>query len=101
VLEIIEVDDSGRTLRLRGELDMVTSGTLAERLGPVCRTPGDVVLLIEEVTFVDSQGVRAFLQAAKDIPEGRLVLRRPTAEVRKLLEIVRIEDFPNIVMDER
>lgn len=98
MLEIEEGERTGRTLRLRGELDLLTTPTLMERLEPLCGSPGDIVLECDELSFVDSHGIRTFLRAARALPEGSLVLARPTREVKKLLDIVRIQDFPNIVL---
>jgi anti-anti-sigma factor len=98
VLDIEDVEGSERTLRLRGELDMLTAPGLLERMEPLCGSPGDVVLECAELSFVDSQGIRAFLRAARALPQGDLVLAHPTGEVRRLLDIVRVEDFPNTVV---
>lgn len=98
MLQIEEGDTPRRTLRLRGELDMSTAPALMARLEPLCGVPGDVVLECDELSFVDSQGIRTFLRAARALPEGTLVLRRPQREVRKLLDMVRIQDFPNIAV---
>lgn len=98
MLEIERGAATGRTLHLRGELDLLTTATLMERLEPLCGSPGDIVLECDELSFVDSQGIRAFLRAARALPDGSLVLARPTREVRRLFEIVRIQDFPNIVV---
>ena len=94
----IDGGPGARTLRLRGELDMLTAPVLMEHLEPLCGSPGDVVVDCSELSFVDSQGIRAFLRAARALPDGNLVITAPTSEVRKLFDIVRIQDFPNIVV---
>jgi anti-anti-sigma factor len=100
MLEINGDPGAARRLRLRGELDLLTAPDLLRELEPLCGSPGDVVVDCRDLTFVDSQGIRAFLRAARALPEGNLVLSSPTNEVRKLFDIVRIQDFPNIVVAE-
>ncbi len=98
MLDIEAADASGRRLRLRGELDLLTATDLMHRLEPLCGSSGDIVLECDELTFVDSQGIRTFLQAARALADGSFVIARPSREVRKLFDIVRIQDFPNIVV---
>jgi anti-anti-sigma factor len=53
--------------------------------------------VLTEVSFIDSQGIRAFIQIARALEDrGMLLLARPSPEVRKLFDIVRVADFPNI-----
>lgn len=100
MLEITPGRD-GRSLVLAGELDLATTPLLLERAKPILADEGDVTLVLTEVSFVDSQGFRGFIQMARALDgRGRLVLRRPSPEVRKLLDIVRVDDVPNIVVDD-
>jgi anti-anti-sigma regulatory factor len=51
------------------------------------------------VSFIDSQGIRAFIQLARGLEgRGRLVLSGPSPEVRNLFEIVRVDAFPNVLV---
>jgi anti-anti-sigma factor len=100
MLEIESTTGTDRTLALAGELDLATAPILLERAGALLGTEGDVRLVLSEVSFIDSQGIRAFIQLARSLEgRGRLVLARPSAEVRKLFEIVRVPDFPNTVVE--
>jgi anti-anti-sigma factor len=100
MLEIARTTDTDRTLALAGELDLATTPILLDRAAPLLGTDGDVRLVLREVSFIDSQGIRAFIQLARSLEgHGRLVLAQPSPEVRKLFDIVRVRDFPNTVVE--
>ena len=100
MLEIVQVDGADRTLALAGEVDLATAPLLLGRAENLAADEGDLTLVLTNVSFIDSQGIRAFIQVARSLQgHGRLVLARPSPEVRKLFEIVRVDDFPNIVVD--
>jgi anti-anti-sigma factor len=100
MLEIVEPHDAERTLTLTGELDLATTPLLVERAKGILEGDGDVTLVLSGVSFIDSQGVRAFIQIARSLEgRGRLLLTGPTPEIRKLFDIVRIDDFPNIAVE--
>jgi anti-anti-sigma factor len=100
MLEIASTTDADRSLALAGELDLATAPTLLERAQPLLEDEGDLRLLLTDVSFIDSQGIRAFIQLARSLTgRGRLVLAEPSPEVRKLFEIVRVDDFPNVAVE--
>lgn len=100
MLEIVEPNDAERALVLAGELDLATTPRLLERASVLLEGDGDLTLVLSDVSFVDSQGVRGFIQMARALEgRGRLVLAEPTPEVRKLFDIVRVSDFPNISVE--
>jgi anti-anti-sigma factor len=84
-LEIIETDDG---FRLKGELDMATAGDLSEVLRTASGRADPMVLDLSEVSFMDSSGLRALLDAA-GLPEAQrpTVLLDPSPQVRRLLDI--------------
>ena len=99
MLEIVHVDDDDRTLALAGEIDLATTPMLLARADAVAAGEGDLTLVLADVSFIDSQGIRAFIQLARALEgRGRLVLSRPSPEVRNLFEIVRVDAFPNVVV---
>jgi anti-anti-sigma factor len=101
LLEIVDVDAGARALALTGELDLATTPLLLERARLLTEHDGDVALDLSEVSFIDSQGIRAFIQIARSLDgRGRLILRAPSAEVRKLFEIVGVSRFPNIAVED-
>ena len=81
----VAVDIDG-ALVLEGEIDSYTAPELAERLN--ADTTIEVVDL-SAVTFIDSSGLRALVQAHQARVEAgsTLRLRAPSAAVQRLLEI--------------
>lgn len=88
-------------LRLTGELDLASAETLRARLAPLLaldRTPPLMELLVDvgSLTFVDAAGLRALVDARRVLVRrsGRLVLRRPSPLVRRILRLLDLqEDF--------
>jgi anti-anti-sigma factor len=100
MLDIVGPNEAGRTLALTGELDLVTAPRLIDRIGRLVEADGDLTLELSGVSFVDSQGIRAFIQIARALDgRGRLVLAGASPEVRKLFDIVGVGDFPNVAVE--
>lgn len=85
----IEVNDG--VITARGDLDMATVGQLAETLDGLS---GPIVLVLEEVTFVDSSGLRGILNAQRAARSrgDDLILRRPSAPIKRVLEMTDLRD---------
>lgn len=78
-----------RTFLLAGELDLATIDELVLAVTPVLADPGDVVLDLSKLQFVDSTGIRAFLDFGRQLRgRGRLVLEAPTVTVRRVLDLM-------------
>ncbi len=88
-----------RTFRLVGELDLLTSGQLIKQLSAAMQANGDLRLDLRALEFVDSAGIRALITVCQELRGGRLVLRSPAGEVAKVLELIRADTFPNLVID--
>lgn len=78
--------DVDGALVLVGEIDSYTAPDLSGRLAD---DPPIDVLDMAGVTFIDSSGLRALVEAhrARVDRDARLVLRAPSAAVQRLLEI--------------
>jgi anti-anti-sigma factor len=72
-----------------GELDLATSPQLRQALGEARQDARLVVLDVREITFIDSAGVHAILDAARDAQrEGhQLMLVRGPAHVDRVLAL--------------
>ena len=93
----IEVHREGNeaVLTLTGELDPHTAPLLAEELdGLESEGVTAVVLVLSNLGFIDSSGLRVLIAADRDITErgGTLTLRSPSETVRRLLEITGLND---------
>ena len=81
----VAVDIDG-ALVLEGEIDSYTSPELTARLNA---DPTIEIVDLAAVTFIDSSGLRALVQAhqARNEVGSSLQLRAPSAAVQRLLEI--------------
>jgi anti-anti-sigma factor len=84
-LEITATDEG---FRLEGELDMATAPGLSEVLRAASTSDDPIVLDFEGVSFMDSSGLRAILEAA-GLPSDRgpVVILNPMPQVRRVLDI--------------
>jgi anti-anti-sigma factor len=80
-----------RAFRLEGELDVAETEAFLADIGDVTGT-GDVVLELDDLAFIDSSGVRAFLVLADRLAPGDvLVLRNPPPAVQRVFDLVALE----------
>jgi anti-anti-sigma factor len=78
-----------------GELDLATAPLLDQALVAAEATDAsEIVLDIEEVSFIDSSGLRMLLEAhaRSRRDSNRLRLTRGTPEARRLFALVAVED---------
>jgi anti-anti-sigma factor len=82
----LQIESDGAVLTVRGDLDMETVGRLAEALDELS---GTVVLVLDELSFVDSSGLQGILNAQRAARErgDDLILRRPSERLLRVLEM--------------
>ena len=91
----LAVGPSGEVV-VSGEIDLQTGPALEEALGSAIRNgPGDVVVDLTAVTFMDSAGLNVFVRAFKVLGEQdrRLVVRGASTLVRRILDMGGAEAF--------
>jgi len=94
-LEITQV--SPERYRLRGELDMASAVTFEGALSPVVQGGTQLVLDLEDLTFIDSSGLRALVQLSDQMNgSAPLVLSNVPHGVQRLLDIVGLNTLPGI-----
>jgi anti-anti-sigma factor len=94
--KVTEVADlrGDRTLVVHGELDIATTPELQRLLEGLRRRRHAVVLDLAAVTFIDSTGLSALIDArAESARNGwEFSVRRPSAAVRRVVELAGLED---------
>jgi anti-sigma B factor antagonist len=94
----VEPGPEDRAFVLTGELDMAATDQVGEAVASI-EGSGDVVFDLRALTFIDSSGIRALLQAAERIDEGKLILAHPTEAVQRVLDLVGMRDAsPKVVI---
>jgi anti-sigma B factor antagonist len=95
MLVVFKVDASqeGVTMVITGEVDLTTRSALAEQLSAVLRTgPWRLTIDLAGATFMDCGSARLIVSAGRFLPEGgRLIIRRPSRAVRRVLELTRLD----------
>jgi anti-sigma B factor antagonist len=88
----IEEEDDGRTLVVRGEIDM---SNVEDLVSAVLSRPGTVRvrLRMDGVTFIDSTGIRGLLRIA-EVYGGELEVLAPHPAVRKVLRVLGLDATP-------
>ncbi|HWD72028.1 MAG TPA: STAS domain-containing protein [Actinomycetota bacterium] len=88
-----------RTVRLIGELDASNAEEFLGNLLPQIQGGGDLVLNLAELSFVDSMGLRSLLRLARVLENtGKLLLDSPQRAVARTIELVGLEQAPNIAV---
>ena len=90
----IEPGDDGASFRIAGDLDLATVSNLLDAVRAAGPFDGDVSIDLSELSFMDSTGLRALVTISKDLPEGgKLIIAGASAQVRKLMTLVRADLF--------
>jgi anti-sigma B factor antagonist len=93
-LEVLESHRDGRVwLSLRGELDLASADSVAERLRSLRETHQSVVLDLDELTFMDASGVRLVVAASHHhaSESGLFAVTRGSQAVRRLFSVVGLD----------
>jgi anti-anti-sigma factor len=97
MVQVVRTGEGDATVwQVVGELDLGSAEVLRTAIvpnGEVCLT-----LDLSELTFIDSSGLHALEKLAGT--ERMLVLRGPTANVRRVFEIVGLDQHPCISIED-
>jgi anti-anti-sigma factor len=97
LLEIVSLPGPQTTVSLAGELDPATAPDLSSRLLELAADPGvtSVVIDLAQVSFLDSAGLRVLVSANEALRarSADLVLRGPSPNVRRVLEVTGLTDL--------
>lgn len=86
----VESADQHATVRVTGEVDLETSGTLRSALLALANDGAELVTVdLADTDFIDSTGLHALVVAMKQLREhgGDLVLRSPSRNAARVLEL--------------
>ena len=92
-LHYSELENNIRLIKLIGNLDIISVGEIESKFSGYCAGENPRVLVdLSEVDFLASIGIRLLTLNAKSVVSrgGRMVLLRPTSDVRNVLEITGI-----------
>ena len=97
LLEIVALPGPQTTLSLAGELDPATSPALQGRLTELAAdgAVSSVIIDLSQVTFLDSSGLRVLVTGSEALRarSAGLVLRGPSANIRRVLEVTGLTEL--------
>jgi anti-anti-sigma factor len=67
---------------------MATVDAFLEGTVGALETPGDIVLDLTKLTFIDSSGLQAVVALAQRVVDGGVILRCPPPNVLRVLDIL-------------
>lgn len=85
--------DGEAVVSLAGDVDLASSSRLREVIAQALSESTTVILDASQLDFIDSSGLSALIwghQRAREL-DGSFVVRQPSAMLRRLLEITRLE----------
>jgi anti-sigma B factor antagonist len=93
----VDLDERrARVLRVVGELDLSRVGEIRELALNMLASPGcsTLNLCLDQVTFIDSTAIGMLVEIRNHASSAgqRMVLYRPSARVRRILEITALRD---------
>jgi anti-anti-sigma factor len=95
-IEVSRTSSRDCLVTLRGELDLAGAPKLAEAFAALIEPRCDrVVVDLGGLSFIDSTGIQTLLVAGEALRArgGVITLRAPSAEVRRVFEIVHLADL--------
>lgn len=90
------LEDGEAVVAVWGELDLSTAPELSRSLAPVLDAhPHELILDLAGLRFIDSSGLTLIVRTSKELKahEGVLGLAHPTPQVRRVLEIVGLDEL--------
>jgi anti-sigma B factor antagonist len=94
--------DRSNVLPLKGEIDLHVSPTVAASLNAMIeKKPGRLVVDLSEVTYIDSAGLAALIEAMQKVKAygGKFLLAGLQETVRSIFEISRLDQVFQIFAD--
>ncbi len=99
----VSLDDHGRVVvvHVRGEVDTATAPQMGEVVDAQLERRRRVVLDLSEVEFIDLHGLAVLMRASRRARAdgGTFALGRPSACVRRLMDLVQVDGEVTILPD--
>lgn len=81
-----------------GDLDLASAPLLESVLEPLLKEQGNLTLDLAGLGFIDSSGIRALIRASLRLGSHRLVILKPSPQLRRLFDITGIQQGERIEM---
>ena len=88
------VDEQTRSGRFTGEIDLASYDRLIAAMSPLTGSTGDIICDLTDVTFIDSSGIRLFVQMHRSRDAGSaVVLRNAAPNVERVFALTGLSDM--------
>ena len=97
-MEGVGVPAGNAVISLSGEIDMASAAKVSSALAPAVGAAGPVIIDVSGVTFMDSTGIHALLEAAHALRRGGcLIIHGARGSVVRVLDVCQLAAVqPNI-----
>jgi anti-anti-sigma factor len=97
--DVLTIEDTPTGCRLIGEVDATNADRLRDHILERVQPDQDFIVDCTELRFMDSAGVHAVLAIAKRMGGGALVFRGCGPTLRRLFEVIGLEDMAPVVIE--
>src|SRR4051812_1868672 len=88
------VDEQTRSGRFSGEIDLASYDRLIASMSPLTGSTGDIICDLTDVTFIDSSGIRLFVQMHRSRDaDSAVVLRNAPPNVERVFALTGLTDL--------
>ena len=88
------VDEHTRSARFSGEIDLASYDRLIVAMSPLTGSAGDIICDLADVTFIDSSGIRLFVQMHRSRDEdSAVILRNAAPNVERVFALTGLSDL--------
>ena len=96
---VVSRTDEPPGLRFAGEIDTTNSNAVAESLRSTFADAGDPHLDLTSLSFCDLSGIRALVEAAAELGDGRrLLLHGLPAQLQTVMRVTGWSSLPSLVL---
>ena len=96
-----DLDRARSVLTVSGEIDLAVTPAVDE-LGRQCSGWTSLTIDLSDVTFIDVVGLRHLLEIGRSLAaDAPLVLRHPSPQIHRMLDLGLAEAFPNLIIVDR
>jgi anti-sigma B factor antagonist len=97
--DLLTIEETPTGCRLVGEVDATNAERLKAHIAERIEPDRDFILDCSALRFIDSSGVHAILEVAGRMGGGALVFRGCAPNLRRLFEVVGVEDMAPVVIE--
>jgi anti-anti-sigma factor len=97
--DLLTIEDTPTGCRLVGEVDATNADRLKSYIGERIEADSDFIIDCSGLRFMDSSGVHAILEVARRMGGGALVFRGCAPSLRRLFEVIGVEDMAPVVIE--